>query len=33
MNAGIDLLARRFGLEPVDAPDLPVDTPELAEAR
>ncbi len=33
MNAGIDLLARRFGPEPVDAPDLLVDTPELAEAR
>jgi glycosyltransferase involved in cell wall biosynthesis len=33
MNAGIDLLARRFGLERADAPDLRVDTLELAEAR
>jgi glycosyltransferase involved in cell wall biosynthesis len=33
MNAGIDLLARRFGLDPVDAPDPRVDIAELAEAR
>jgi glycosyltransferase involved in cell wall biosynthesis len=31
MNAGIDLLARRFGLEPVDAPDVRADAPEFAE--
>lgn len=31
MDAGIDLLARRFGLEPVDAPAMHFDPPELAE--
>jgi glycosyltransferase involved in cell wall biosynthesis len=33
MNAGVDLLARLFGLEPVDAPAPRVDIAELAEIR
>jgi glycosyltransferase involved in cell wall biosynthesis len=33
MNAGVDLLARRFGLEPSGAPNVRADEPELAEAR
>jgi glycosyltransferase involved in cell wall biosynthesis len=33
MTAGIDLLARRFGLDPVDAREACIETPEFAEAR
>jgi glycosyltransferase involved in cell wall biosynthesis len=33
IDAGIDLLARRFGLEPVDVADPRADIAELAEAR